>query len=85
MNTDIQTSYSSREVCELTGLTYRQLDWWIRTGKIELSWDGTPGSGHPRRWRSDEVRRLKHMVAAYDEAREVIRSLRSGDLWAQSG
>jgi DNA-binding transcriptional MerR regulator len=79
-----ETTYSSREVCEITGLTYRQLDWWIRTGKIELSWDGTPGSGHPRRWSEHEVRRLQAMLAAYDEAQEVIEALRNGDLWARS-
>lgn len=68
----------------MVGLTYRQLDWWVRTGKIETSFNGTPGSGMPRRWNAEDVRRLKHMVAVYDEARETIAALRSGELWAKS-
>ena len=82
---DTYSTYSSREVCLLTGLSYRQLDWWVRTGKIEVSFNGTPGSGRPRRWTLAEVRRLQHMVTAYDEARETLAALRSGELWAKSG
>lgn len=83
-SSDIQTTYSTFEVARLVGLSYRQLDWWIRTGKIETSFNGMPGSGHSRRWSGDDVRRLKHMVAAYSEACEIIAALRSGDLWARS-
>jgi hypothetical protein len=27
--------YSSPQVCEMTGLTYRQLDYWNRTGRAQ--------------------------------------------------
>lgn len=43
---------SSARICRLTGLTYRRLDYWIRTGAIpdELVRNRLAGSGCPRRW-----------------------------------
>jgi hypothetical protein len=82
---EAESVYSTIQVCRIVGLTYRQLDWWLRTGKIELTSDATPGSGNNRLWTPEEVRRLKHVVAVYHEARETMAALRSGDLWARSG
>lgn len=54
--------YRSSEVCALAGITYRQLDYWRRSGLI----DGTPstvGSGFAILWTADqleEIRRLAH-------------------------
>ena len=45
--------YSATEVCELTGATYRQVDYWIRRG--HLGDPATPGSGHPRAFSLDGV------------------------------
>lgn len=53
-------TYSTTEVCRLTGATYRQLDYWARTGRIPGQPSGSViGSGNRRRWTQadvDEVR-----------------------------
>lgn len=38
-------TYSSTEVCEAAGITYRQLDYWTRTGLVPHTWtfSGSPG------------------------------------------
>jgi hypothetical protein len=42
-------NYSSREVCELAGITYRQLDYWIRCGRFGAEMlDDAGGSGSRR-------------------------------------
>lgn len=46
---------TSLEVCQLAGLTPRQLDHWTTTGKIAPIGDSLPGSGNPRQWDPSEV------------------------------
>src|SRR4051812_31311939 len=39
------------EVCHRAGITYRQLDYWTRTGRIPgVQRLISPGSGSPREW-----------------------------------
>lgn len=57
---------SSRQVCRLTGVSYRQLDYWQRVGLISASVSEARGSGTQRRWSEDDVRRvhvLKQLMA----------------------
>lgn len=53
------TSYSSRHVADLAGITYRQLDHWTRLGLVRPSIDAVTGSGHHRRWSSHDVAVLR--------------------------
>lgn len=46
--------FSSDQVCRLTGVTYRQLDHWTRTGTISPAIDAQ-GSGSRRRWTQRHV------------------------------
>lgn len=46
--------FSSPEVCRLAGITYRQLDYWCRTGVI-TPMRVSDGSGMPRRWATKQV------------------------------
>ena len=55
---------TTREVCDLTGLTYRQLDYFCRL----MGW--MPGTGTRRLWNGDEVRLLtiaKTLAIPYGE------------------
>jgi DNA-binding transcriptional MerR regulator len=70
-----ERTYSSREVCEETGVTYRQLDYWIRVGYI--SGVGCPGSGRQRRYTASDVERVKEIRRAMAKA---IQTLRDADL-----
>jgi hypothetical protein len=47
-------TYSTDEVCAITGITYRQADYWARTGAVEPL-VGARGSGSRRRWTAHEV------------------------------
>jgi hypothetical protein len=51
--------YTTVQVCQLTGLTYRQLDYWDRTGFIHPSVDpGTGSGGSVRRYSQDDLDRI---------------------------
>jgi hypothetical protein len=53
-------SLSAPEACERAGITYRQLDWWIRNDAIPVTDDmDAPGSGHYRRVPDWYVPRLR--------------------------
>lgn len=40
--------FTSPQVCDLIGITYRQLDYWVRTRVIVPSVNESDGSGNPR-------------------------------------
>ena len=71
---------STVEVCRLTGATYRQVDWWCRTGRIPGQPSGAAtGSGHRRRWTPDQIVRVLTLMrasrlvnATIDEAVEML-------------
>lgn len=46
---------STRDLCTLTGITYRQADYWVRMGYLDTIGDGSPGQGHPRSHPASEV------------------------------
>lgn len=73
---------TTTEVALLVGVTYRQLDYWLRTGAIEIS-DPTPGTGFSRTWTEADIERLRCCVAVYQEATETIEAFRSGRLWKE--
>lgn len=77
-------TYASHEVCKLVGITYRQLDYWLRVGIIVPSCKPTPGSGGRRRFTLVEVQRLKEVVASVEHAHATIARFRSGELWRQA-
>jgi DNA-binding transcriptional MerR regulator len=46
-------------VCNLVGITYRQLDYWARTGLLKPSIQSATGSGSQRRYSFTDVVQLK--------------------------
>lgn len=52
---------SSNQMAELGGITYRQLDLWVREGVITPHIESA-GSGHPRRWLVTQVNELRDLV-----------------------
>jgi DNA-binding transcriptional MerR regulator len=46
-------------VCNLVGITYRQLDYWARTGLLKPSIQSAAGSGSQRRYSFTDVVQLK--------------------------
>ena len=51
------TLHSTSEAAALSGATFRQLDYWARTGVIAAA-SPAQGSGSRRRWSDEEVRAL---------------------------
>jgi DNA-binding transcriptional MerR regulator len=51
--------YSGPQVCSLVGISYRQLDYWARTGLLRPSLAEARGSGTKRRYSYRDVLELK--------------------------
>jgi hypothetical protein len=48
-------SFSGRELCDIAGITYRQLDYWARLGLLRPSVADARGSGSRRRYGEADV------------------------------
>ena len=73
------------QVCDLVGITYRQLDYWARTGLLQPSVSSAKGSGTRRVYSYSDVLELKVIKKLLDagislqSARQAVECLR-GDL-----
>ena len=56
---DADEGYRGAQVCSLVGITYRQLDYWARTGLLRPSIADATGSGSQRRYSYGDVLELK--------------------------
>jgi DNA-binding transcriptional MerR regulator len=72
------------QVCTLIGITYRQLDYWARTGLLRPSIADARGSGTQRRYSYHDVLELKVIKQLLDagislqRARRAIECMRQG-------
>ena len=72
------------QVCALVGITYRQLDYWARTGLLRPSIADARGSGTQRRYSYTDVVELKVIKQLLDagislqRARRAVECLRGG-------
>lgn len=81
--------YTSDDVTDLAGISYRQLDYWTRVGVLQPLGHARPGSGYERRWSQAEVRvatvvgRLANLGATRHVLRPVAEMVRamSEDEW----
>jgi DNA-binding transcriptional MerR regulator len=77
--------FRGSQVCALVGITYRQLDYWARTGLLRPSITDATGSGSQRRYSYGDVLELKVIKRLLDaglklrQARQAVECLR-GDL-----
>ena len=77
-----ETGYRGPQVCNIVGITYRQLDYWARTGLLRPSLDDAKGSGSKRRYSYRDVVELKVIKQLLDagvnlqQARRAITCLR---------
>ncbi len=79
---DSDFGFSGPTVCRLTGVTYRQLDYWARTGLLRPSITDASGSGSKRRYSYNDVVELKVIKRLLDagvslaRARQAVECLR---------
>jgi DNA-binding transcriptional MerR regulator len=77
-----EQGYSGPKVCDIVGITYRQLDYWDRTDLLKPSLSAAQGSGTQRQYSYVDLVRLKIIKGLLEAgvklqtARKVIESLR---------
>jgi DNA-binding transcriptional MerR regulator len=54
-----QRGYRAPQVCKIVGITYRQLDYWARTGLLQPSLQQAHGSGSQRLYSFGDIVRLR--------------------------
>ncbi len=80
-----QKGFRGPQVCSIVGISYRQLDYWARTGLIGPSLEVAKGSGSQRVYSYTDLVELKVIKALLDSgvslqsARKAVECLR-GDL-----
>jgi DNA-binding transcriptional MerR regulator len=78
-----EAGYRGPQVCSVVGITYRQLDYWARTGLLLPSINEARGSGSQRRYSYTDLVQLKVIKRLLDAgvslqtARKAIDCLRS--------
>ena len=79
----ITDGFSGPQVCALVGITYRQLDYWARTGLLVPTIAVAKGSGSKRRYSYHDVLELKVIKNLLDagvslqRARQAVECLRA--------
>ena len=68
--------FRAPQVCSLVGITYRQLDYWARTGLIQPSIQSAQGSGTQRRYSFTDIVQLK-VVKRLLDAGMSLKKIRS--------
>lgn len=61
-----QLGYRAPQVCRLIGISYRQLDYWARTGLLRPSVQEASGSGSQRRYSFDDLVQLRVIKSLLD-------------------
>ena len=87
-----QSGYRGPQACKIVGITYRQLDYWTRTGLVEASLRGAKGSGTQRLYSFNDllqlkvIKRLTEAGASLTKVRQAIDYVRTNleDDWAKA-
>jgi DNA-binding transcriptional MerR regulator len=80
-----EPGYRGPQVCKVVGITYRQLDYWARTGLVRPSVMDANGSGTQRLYSFRDLIELKVIKQMLDagislqSARKAVESLREFD------
>ena len=83
MTDSVTTGFSGPMVCRLTGVTYRQLDYWARTELVTPSITAAQGSGSKRKYSYSDVLEVKVIKSllksgvALARARQAVECLRT--------
>ena len=83
MNTTQEIGYRGATACVAAGISYRQLDYWARTGLVEPSIRGAAGSGSQRLYGFRDilvlkiVKRLLDTGVSLQNIRTAVEHLRS--------
>jgi DNA-binding transcriptional MerR regulator len=92
MNRDTTSGFRSPQVCKVVGITYRQLDYWDRSGLLGPSMQVASGSGTQRLYTFQDVvtlrviKRLKDAGTSLHKIRSAFEQLEEqvGEGWRES-
>ena len=70
-----ETGYRGPQTCKIVGITYRQLDYWTRTGLVVPSVAAATGSGSQRLYSFNDLLQLK-VVKSLIEAGASLQKVR---------
>jgi DNA-binding transcriptional MerR regulator len=80
----VETGFRGPQVCDIVGITYRQLDYWARTDLLKPSISEARGSGTQRRYSYRDlldlkvIKRLLDAGVSLKSARRAVAVLREG-------
>ena len=77
--------YRGPQVCSIVGITYRQLDYWARTGLLQPSISEARGSGSQRRYSYSDLVQLKVIKRLLDSGVSLQAARRAIDCLRSSG
>lgn len=58
---------SSAQLMAITGITERQLNYWVKKGIIDPEGGGGEGRGRPRKWSRGDVEIIRDMLHRIEE------------------
>ena len=79
MGSIIATGFSGPTVCRLTGVTYRQLDYWARTDLVTPSVTPARGSGSKRQYSYADLVEVKVIKSLLDAGVSLSRTRQAVD------
>ncbi len=80
-----ESGFRGTQVCKIVGITYRQLDYWARTGLLRPSLEEAKGSGTQRRYSYEDVVELKVIKQLLDGGINLQQSRRAIACLRESG
>ena len=72
--------YRAPQVCNIVGITYRQLDYWARTGLLKPSIAAARGSGSQRRYSFGDIVQLRVVKRLLDAGMSLKKIRQAMDL-----
>lgn len=76
----IETGYRAPQVCNIVGITYRQLDYWARTDLLRPSLAAAQGSGSQRLYSFGDIVQLRVVKRLLDAGMSLKKIRQAMDL-----
>src|SRR5665213_222015 len=77
MTPNTEAGFRGTKVCKIVGISYRQLDYWARTGLLRPSLEEAKGSGTQRLYSYEDVVELKVIKQLLDAGINLQQSRRA--------
>src|SRR5579875_3167286 len=81
----VETGFRGPQVCNIIGITYRQLDYWARTDLLRPSLTDARGSGSQRRYSYTDLLQLKVIKQLLDNGISLRSTRRAIECLRASG